>query len=113
MCLGCVVGSTEVVEESDFPSRHTVMEPVGSGRLPREKMVYMAVKDANQEDDLSAFCRAFTLQIVKICVILINRLILYYSFIFIFHFFMFHIVHTLPWFKSKSRLLIKFFFIQG
>lgn len=37
------------------------MESVGSGRLPREKMVYMAVKDANQEDDLN--CSEMTDQV--------------------------------------------------
>uniref|UniRef100_A0A8C1J8F6 Zinc finger protein 711 n=1 Tax=Cyprinus carpio TaxID=7962 RepID=A0A8C1J8F6_CYPCA len=47
------IGSTEVVAESDFPNGHTALEPAGSGRLPREKMVYMAVKDVSQgEEDI-------------------------------------------------------------
>lgn len=50
------VGGTEVVEESDFPNGHAVLEPAtaSTGRLPREKMVYMAVKDTSQgQEDMS------------------------------------------------------------
>lgn len=53
---GHVVGGTEVVEESDFPNGHAVLEPTtaSTARLPREKMVYMAVKDTSQgQEDLS------------------------------------------------------------
>ncbi|XP_051716778.1 zinc finger protein 711 isoform X1 [Ctenopharyngodon idella] len=56
------IGSTEVVAESDFRNGHAVLEPVGSGRLPREKMVYMAVKDASQgEEDIN--CSEMTDQV--------------------------------------------------
>lgn len=49
-----------MVAESDFRNGHAVLEPVGSGRLPREKMVYMAVKDASQgEEDISEFAVSF------------------------------------------------------
>ncbi|TRY91110.1 hypothetical protein DNTS_020403 [Danionella cerebrum] len=49
------IAGTEVIEEGDFPSRHAVMEPMASGRLPREKMVYMAVKEATEgEEDLNS-----------------------------------------------------------
>ncbi|XP_017329700.1 zinc finger protein 711 isoform X4 [Ictalurus punctatus] len=50
------IGGTEVVEESDFPNGHAVLEPTtaSTARLPREKMVYMAVKDTSQgQEDLS------------------------------------------------------------
>lgn len=53
---GFVIGGTEVVAESDFPNGHAVLEPANAGRLPREKMVYMAVKDTSQGDeDMSEF----------------------------------------------------------
>ncbi|XP_050984120.1 zinc finger protein 711 isoform X1 [Labeo rohita] len=56
------IGSTEVVAESDFPNGHTALEPAGSGRLPREKMVYMAVKDTSQgEEDIN--CSEMTDQV--------------------------------------------------
>ncbi|XP_030648354.1 zinc finger protein 711 [Chanos chanos] len=45
------IGGTEVVAESDFHNGHAVLEPASVGRLPREKMVYMAVKDAGQGDE--------------------------------------------------------------
>ncbi|XP_028671803.1 zinc finger protein 711 isoform X2 [Erpetoichthys calabaricus] len=45
------IGGTEVVSESDFHNGHAVLEPAGVGRLQREKMVYMAVKDSSQEDE--------------------------------------------------------------
>ncbi|MGH0143957.1 UNVERIFIED_CONTAM: hypothetical protein FKN15_023551 [Acipenser sinensis] len=45
------IGGTEVVTESDFHNGHAVLEPGGVGRLHREKMVYMAVKDSSQEDE--------------------------------------------------------------
>lgn len=50
------VGGTEVVTESEFPNGHAVLEPATAsiGRLPREKMVYMAVKDTSQgQEDMS------------------------------------------------------------
>ncbi|XP_072519474.1 zinc finger protein 711 isoform X2 [Salminus brasiliensis] len=45
------IGGTEVVAESDFPNGHAVLEPASTGRMPREKMVYMAVKDTSQGDE--------------------------------------------------------------
>ncbi|KAJ8254909.1 hypothetical protein GJAV_G00198730 [Gymnothorax javanicus] len=42
------IGETEVVTESDFTNGHAVLEPASIGRLSREKMVYMAVKDSSQ-----------------------------------------------------------------
>ncbi|MGH0138971.1 UNVERIFIED_CONTAM: hypothetical protein FKN15_000212 [Acipenser sinensis] len=45
------IGGTEVVTESDFHNGHAVLEPGGVGRLHREKMVYMAVKDSSREDE--------------------------------------------------------------
>ncbi|XP_018607851.1 zinc finger protein 711-like [Scleropages formosus] len=42
------IGGTEVVTESDFPNGHAVLEQGPVGRLSREKMVYMAVKDSSQ-----------------------------------------------------------------
>ncbi|KAI4886934.1 hypothetical protein NFI96_030453 [Prochilodus magdalenae] len=45
------IGGTEVVAESDFPNGHAVLEPAGTGRMPRDKMVYMAVKEASQGDE--------------------------------------------------------------
>lgn len=50
------VGGTEVVAESDFPNGHAVLESAtaSTGRLPREKMVYMAVKESSQgQEDIS------------------------------------------------------------
>ncbi|XP_035638330.1 zinc finger protein 711-like [Oncorhynchus keta] len=44
------IGGTEIVAESDFHNGHTVLETGGIGKLSREKMVYMAVKDPSQED---------------------------------------------------------------
>lgn len=45
-----------MVAESDFHNGHTALELAGSGRLSREKMVYMAVKDISQgEEDISEF----------------------------------------------------------
>lgn len=43
-------GGTEIVAESDFHNGHAVLETGGIGKLSREKMVYMAVKDPSQED---------------------------------------------------------------
>ncbi|PKU45098.1 hypothetical protein llap_4603 [Limosa lapponica baueri] len=48
------IGGTEVVTESDFHNGHSVagvIEQGGVGRMQREKMVYMAVKDSSQEDE--------------------------------------------------------------
>ncbi|CAI9592912.1 unnamed protein product, partial [Staurois parvus] len=48
------IGGTEIVTESDFQNGHPVagvLEQSGLARVPREKMVYMAVKDSSQEDD--------------------------------------------------------------
>ncbi|XP_053555319.1 zinc finger protein 711 isoform X2 [Bombina bombina] len=48
------IGGTEIVTESDFHNGHTVtgiIEPSSLGRMPREKMLYMAVKDPSQEDE--------------------------------------------------------------
>ncbi|XP_064206322.1 zinc finger protein 711-like isoform X1 [Anguilla rostrata] len=45
------IGGTEVVTESDLHCGHAVLEPGGIGRPPREKMVYMALKDSSQEDE--------------------------------------------------------------
>ncbi|CAH2314794.1 zinc finger 711 isoform X1 [Pelobates cultripes] len=48
------IGGTEIVTESDFHNGHTVtgvIEQSSLGRMPREKMVYMAVKDSSQEDE--------------------------------------------------------------
>ncbi len=54
--MDCDVGSTEVVADTDFPNGHMPLELAASGRLPREKMVYMAVKDISQgEEDISEF----------------------------------------------------------
>lgn len=47
------IGGTEVVAEGEFPNGHAVLEPVITGRLPREKMVYMAVKEADQDMNVS------------------------------------------------------------
>ncbi|MCJ8733903.1 hypothetical protein PDJAM_G00229060 [Pangasius djambal] len=50
------IGGTEVVAESDFPNGHAVLEPAtaSTGRMPREKMVYMAVKDTSQgQEDMN------------------------------------------------------------
>lgn len=47
-------GGTEIVTESDFHNGHSVtgvIEQGGVGRVQREKMVYMAVKDSSQEDE--------------------------------------------------------------
>lgn len=47
-------GGTEIVTESDFHNGHSVagvIEQGGVGRMQREKMVYMAVKDSSQEDE--------------------------------------------------------------
>ncbi|XP_062856452.1 zinc finger protein 711 [Trichomycterus rosablanca] len=44
------IGETEVVSEGEFPNGHAVLEPASIGRLPREKMVYMAVKDVSEGD---------------------------------------------------------------
>ncbi|XP_072483283.1 zinc finger protein 711 isoform X26 [Notamacropus eugenii] len=53
------IGGTEVVTESDFHNGHSVpgvLEQQGCvGRMQREKMVYMAVKDSSREgEDLSS-----------------------------------------------------------
>ncbi|XP_038604443.1 zinc finger protein 711 isoform X3 [Tachyglossus aculeatus] len=48
------IGGTEIVTESDFHNGHSVagvIEQGGVGRVQREKMVYMAVKDTSQEDE--------------------------------------------------------------
>ncbi|XP_041930114.1 zinc finger protein 711 isoform X2 [Alosa sapidissima] len=45
------IGGTEVVTESDFQNGHAVLEPAVATRLPREKMVYMTVKDSSQGDE--------------------------------------------------------------
>ncbi|XP_043913070.1 zinc finger protein 711 isoform X2 [Protopterus annectens] len=48
------IGGTEVVTDSEFQNGHSVaglLEQGGIGRLQRDKMVYMAVKDASQEDE--------------------------------------------------------------
>ncbi|XP_019329876.1 PREDICTED: zinc finger protein 711 isoform X5 [Aptenodytes forsteri] len=48
------IGGTEIVTESDFHNGHSVagvIEQGGVGRMQREKMVYMAVKDSSQEDE--------------------------------------------------------------
>nr|XP_020633817.1 zinc finger protein 711 isoform X6 [Pogona vitticeps] len=48
------IGGTEIVTESDFHNGHSVagvLEQGGVGRVQREKMVYMAVKDSSQEDE--------------------------------------------------------------
>ncbi|OPJ89640.1 zinc finger protein 711 isoform A [Patagioenas fasciata monilis] len=48
------IGGTEIVTESDFHNGHPVagvIEQGGVGRMQREKMVYMAVKDSSQEDE--------------------------------------------------------------
>ncbi|XP_048370212.1 zinc finger protein 711 isoform X3 [Sphaerodactylus townsendi] len=48
------IGGTEIVTESDFHNGHSVagvIEQGGVGRVQREKMVYMAVKDSSQEDE--------------------------------------------------------------
>ncbi|XP_041428707.1 zinc finger protein 711 isoform X2 [Xenopus laevis] len=48
------IGGTEIVTESDFHNGHPiagVIEQSGLGRMQREKMVYMAVKDSSQEDE--------------------------------------------------------------
>ncbi|XP_068106142.1 zinc finger protein 711 isoform X1 [Hyperolius riggenbachi] len=49
------IGGTEIVTESDFQNGHSVaasvLEQSGLGRVPREKMVYMTVKDTSQDDD--------------------------------------------------------------
>lgn len=70
-----------MVAESDFPNGHAVLEPVGSGRLPREKMVYMAVKDTSQgEDDISEFWFSFLFaymclqQVSSVCMWFLCRL---------------------------------------
>ncbi|KAL4659657.1 zinc finger protein 711-like [Arapaima gigas] len=41
------IGGTEVVTDSDFSNGHAVLEQGPIGRLSREKMVYMAVKDSS------------------------------------------------------------------
>lgn len=54
MSLLFVPGGTEIVTESDFHNGHSVagvIEQGGVGRMQREKMVYMAVKDSSQEDE--------------------------------------------------------------
>ncbi|KAM4664417.1 zinc finger protein 711 isoform 2-T2 [Discoglossus pictus] len=48
------IGGTEIVTESDFHNGHPVtgiIEQSGLGRMQREKMLYMAVKDSSQEDE--------------------------------------------------------------
>ncbi|XP_075428981.1 zinc finger protein 711 isoform X3 [Ascaphus truei] len=48
------IGGTEIVTESDFHNGHAVagvIEQSSLGRMQREKMVYMAVKDSSQEDE--------------------------------------------------------------
>ncbi|XP_077779043.1 zinc finger protein 711-like isoform X2 [Podarcis muralis] len=48
------IGGTEIVTESDFHNGHSVagvLEQGGVGRVQREKMLYMAVKDSSQEDE--------------------------------------------------------------
>ncbi|KAJ6663283.1 hypothetical protein lerEdw1_010419 [Lerista edwardsae] len=48
------IGGTEIVTESDFHNGHSVtgvIEQGSVGRVQREKMVYMAVKDSSQEDE--------------------------------------------------------------
>ncbi|XP_053228980.1 zinc finger protein 711-like isoform X2 [Podarcis raffonei] len=48
------IGGTEIVTESDFHNGHSVagvLEQGGVGRVQREKMPYMAVKDSSQEDE--------------------------------------------------------------
>uniref|UniRef100_A0A6I8Q5Q1 Zinc finger protein 711 n=1 Tax=Xenopus tropicalis TaxID=8364 RepID=A0A6I8Q5Q1_XENTR len=48
------IGGTEIVTESDFHNGHPVagvIEQSSLGRMQREKMVYMAVKDSSQEDE--------------------------------------------------------------
>lgn len=39
-----------MVAEGDFPNGHVVLEPTSTGRLPRDKTVYMAVKDVSGGD---------------------------------------------------------------
>ncbi|XP_041430909.1 zinc finger protein 711 isoform X2 [Xenopus laevis] len=48
------IGGTEIVTESDFHNGHPVagvIEQNSLGRMQREKIVYMAVKDSSQEDE--------------------------------------------------------------
>ncbi|KAM4695763.1 zinc finger protein 711 [Rhinophrynus dorsalis] len=48
------IGGTEIVTESDFHNGHPVtgvIDQSSLGRIQREKMVYMAVKDSSQEDE--------------------------------------------------------------
>ncbi|XP_067853007.1 zinc finger protein 711 isoform X3 [Heptranchias perlo] len=47
------IGETEVIAENDYQNGHTILDQGNVGRLPREKMVYMAVKDPSQEDDIN------------------------------------------------------------
>lgn len=58
--LTCVsdtaAGGTEVVTESDFHNGHAVLDTGSVGRLSREKMVYMAVKDSCQGDEDISEC---------------------------------------------------------
>ncbi|XP_046906356.1 zinc finger protein 711-like [Hypomesus transpacificus] len=44
------IGGTEIVAESDFQNGHAVLEQGSMGKMSREKMVYMAVKDPSQEE---------------------------------------------------------------
>ena len=45
-----------MVTESDFQNGHAVLVPATGGRLPREKMVYMTVKDSGQGDEEMSKC---------------------------------------------------------
>uniref|UniRef100_A0A4W3H7A1 Zinc finger protein 711 n=1 Tax=Callorhinchus milii TaxID=7868 RepID=A0A4W3H7A1_CALMI len=50
------IGETEVITESDYQNGHAiagVLDQGNVGRVTREKMVYMAVKDPSQEDDIN------------------------------------------------------------
>lgn len=44
------LGGTEIIAESDYHNGHVVLEQGSIGKLSREKMLYMALKDPSQED---------------------------------------------------------------
>ncbi|XP_062916710.1 zinc finger protein 711 isoform X2 [Mobula hypostoma] len=50
------IGETEVVAENEYQNGHVItnmLDQGNVGRMSREKMVYMAVKDPSQEDDIN------------------------------------------------------------
>ncbi|XP_032886305.1 zinc finger protein 711-like isoform X1 [Amblyraja radiata] len=50
------IGETEVVAENEYQNGHAItsmLDQGNVGRMSREKMVYMAVKDPSQEDDIN------------------------------------------------------------